>query len=238
LDKSAELPPGPDPIVRLQEVGKVYDGAVPFRALEGVDLEVRRGEFAAIVGQSGSGKSTLLNILGTLDRASEGTVEIAGGQIHEMPDEAVTTLRGLNVGFIFQFHYLLPDFSVLENVLMSVAVRKSAPSREDVREAHALLEEVGIAKEHHRRANEISGGQQQRVAIARALLGRKPLILADEPTGNLDSVTSEEVFSLMRRFNQEWHTTFLIVTHDERIAERTDRIIRITDGRVVADDRR
>lgn len=229
MDKSSDL------IVRLRDVGKVYGGAVPFRALQGVNLDIRRGEFAAIVGQSGSGKSTLLNILGTLDRATEGTVDIDGHPIHALPDGQVTRMRGATIGFIFQFHYLLPDFSVLENVLMGVAVRKSLPSRDDIREGHKLLEEVGIADKHHRMANEISGGQQQRVAIARALMGRKPMVLADEPTGNLDSHTSAEVFALMRRFNQEWGTTFLIVTHDDRIADQTDRIIRIADGRVVED---
>lgn len=222
-------------LIDLKAVGKVYGGAVPFRALQDVDLQVDYGEFVAIIGQSGSGKSTLLNILGTLDRASEGEVLLDGKNVGQQSDRGLTRLRSQTVGFIFQFHYLLPDFTVLENVLMPVAAVKTAPSAADIEEAKSLLDRVGVGSQIKKYANQISGGQQQRVAIARALMGGKPLVLADEPTGNLDSVTGEECFQLMREINLERNTTFMIVTHDERIAERCDRIIRIADGRIVED---
>ncbi|MEQ1820905.1 MAG: ABC transporter ATP-binding protein [Fimbriimonadaceae bacterium] len=222
-------------LIDLKGVGKVYRGAVDFRALTDVNLNVDRGEFVAVIGQSGSGKSTLLNIIGMLDRATEGTCLLDGHDTSQQSDRELTRLRGEMVGFIFQFHYLLPDFTVLENVLMPSSVLKAVPSKQDIAEAMGLLERVGIAEHANKLANAISGGQQQRVAIARALARGKPLVLADEPTGNLDSVNSEEVFKLMREFHAEKRTTFMLVTHDERIAERCDRVIRITDGKITED---
>lgn len=222
-------------LASLRGVGKVYGTVNKFRALEGVDVDIAEGEFIAIIGQSGSGKSTMLNILGLLDRASEGSVSIQGRPVDRLSESDLTKLRSDVIGFIFQFHYLLPDFSVLENVLMPVASTGKGPTRAHVQEAMEVLDRMGIKSQAKKLANQISGGQQQRAAIARALMGRKPLILADEPTGNLDSVTGAEVFELMRELNREWKTTFVIVTHDLRIAEQCDRIIRIADGRVVED---
>lgn len=222
-------------LIELQGVAKIYEGVVPFRVLTDVNLKVEMGEFVAIVGQSGSGKSTLLNLIGVLDRVSEGQYILDGTDVSTQSDAQLTQLRGTKIGFVFQFHYLLPDFTVLENILMPSRVLDSKTSSEDESEALRLLDRVGVAQHANKLANAISGGEQQRVAIARALAHHKPLILADEPTGNLDSVNSDSVFKLMREIHSEGKTTFLIVTHDERIAEQCDRIIRVTDGRIAAD---
>ncbi len=225
-------------LVDLKSAAKIYGGAVPFRALSDVNLEVERGEFAAIVGQSGSGKSTLLNLIGILDRTSEGSYSLDGTDIAKQSDSSLTHLRGTMIGFVFQFHYLLPDFTVLENVLMPGAVLSSKSVEEDTKEAKTLLDRMGVGQHSEKLANAISGGEQQRVAIARALARHKPLILADEPTGNLDSANSDAVFKLMREVHAEGKTTFLIVTHDDRIADQCDRIIRVTDGRISEDKTR
>ena len=222
-------------LVDLQNAAKIYEGAIPFRALTDVNMKVDHGEFVAVVGQSGSGKSTLLNLIGLLDRVSEGTYLLEGIDISTQSDSKLTRLRGTRIGFVFQFHYLLPDFTVLENVLMPSAVLEPTPSKADVDEAMKLLQRVGVAQHAAKLANAISGGEQQRVAIARALARGKPLILADEPTGNLDSENSASVFTLMREIHAEGKTTFIIVTHDERIADQCDRVVRVTDGRIVED---
>ena len=222
-------------LVDLQNAAKIYEGAIPFRALTDVNMKVDHGEFVAVVGQSGSGKSTLLNLIGLLDRVSEGTYLLEGIDISTQSDSKLTRLRGTRIGFVFQFHYLLPDFTVLENVLMPSAVLEPTPSKADVDEAMKLLQRVGVAQHAAKLANAISGGEQQRVAIARALARGKPLILADEPTGNLDSENSASVFKLMREIHAEGKTTFIIVTHDERIADQCDRVVRVTDGRIVED---
>lgn len=222
-------------LVDLRKAAKIYQAVVPFRALTDVNLSVDTGEFVAIVGQSGSGKSTLLNLIGLLDRVSEGSYLLDGIDIAVQSDQQLTKLRGTKIGFVFQFHYLLPDFTVLENVLMPSAVLEPNPTSHDKEEAMNLLTRVGVAQHANKVANEISGGEQQRVAIARALARGKPLILADEPTGNLDSENSDAVFKLMREIHAEGKTTFLIVTHDERIAEQCDRIVRVTDGRIAED---
>jgi lipoprotein-releasing system ATP-binding protein len=222
-------------LATLQGIGKVYGTVNKFRALEGVNVQIAEGEFIAIIGQSGSGKSTLLNILGLLDLPTEGSLTVQGKAIARLSEDEITRLRSDVIGFIFQFHYLLPDFTVLENVLMPVASTGKGPTKAHVQEALEVLDRMGIKSQAKKLANQISGGQQQRAAIGRALMGRKPLILADEPTGNLDSVTGAEVFELMRELNREWKTTFVIVTHDLRIAEQCDRIIRIADGLVVED---
>lgn len=222
-------------LVQLNEVSKIYEGLVPFKALDQVNLSIDSGEFVAIVGQSGSGKSTLLNLIGLLDTTSEGTLSIDGVDVNSLEDNARTALRGEKIGFIFQFHYLLPDFTVIENVLMSSLALTSKTTKEDIAEARSLLKRMGVEQHADKLATAISGGEQQRVAIARALTRHKPIILADEPTGNLDSINSDAVFKLMREIHADQKTTFLIVTHDERIAEQCDRIIRIADGHVVED---
>ncbi len=224
-------------LINLQGGAKVYKGLVEFRALSDVNLKVDQGEFVAVVGQSGSGKSTLLNLIGLLDKISEGSYALDGIDVSTLSDSQLTQLRGTKIGFVFQFHYLLPDFTVLENVLMPSAVLGSTQSAQDRAEAISLLEKVGVAEHANKLANAISGGEQQRVAIARALARGKPLILADEPTGNLDSTNSDSVFKLMREIHSEKKTTFLIVTHDERIADQCDRIVRVADGRIVDDHR-
>ena len=229
-------PPIPDEILQLQDVSRIYGTVNQTRALNGVTLSVKKGEFAAIVGPSGSGKSTLLNLIGALDRPSEGIVRIGGESLSDLDDAGLARLRRRYLGFIFQFHYLMPDFSVLENVLMPFALDHGTPSNAEIQEAKMILERVGLKDKMKNRATDLSGGQQQRVAIARALAGKKPLILADEPTGNLDTENSKEAFRLMREFNETEGTTFLLVTHDPDLAQRADRIISIIDGKV-ADDR-
>ena len=229
-------PPIPDEILQLQDVSRIYGTVNQTRALNGVTLSVKKGEFAAIVGPSGSGKSTLLNLIGALDRPSEGIVRIGGESLSDLDDAGLARLRRRYLGFIFQFHYLMPDFSVLENVLMPFALDHGSPTNAEIQEAKMILERVGLKDKMKNRATDLSGGQQQRVAIARALAGKKPLILADEPTGNLDTENSKEAFRLMREFNETEGTTFLLVTHDPDLAQQADRIISIIDGKV-ADDR-
>jgi lipoprotein-releasing system ATP-binding protein len=223
------------PLVELVGVGKVYGEQIKTRALEGVSFAVYPGEFAAIVGPSGSGKSTLLHLIGALDTPSEGTVRIGGENVQGLDDEGLARLRRRYLGYIFQFHYLLPEFTALENVLMPFAIEHGSPTRAERQEARDLLERVGLKDRMNNRATDLSGGQQQRVAIARALAGKKPLVLADEPTGNLDTKNSREIFRLMREFNAQDGTTFLLVTHDEHLAENTDRIISVVDGRIASD---
>ena len=221
--------------MELTEVGKVYGAKIQTRVLTGVSFTVQQGEFASIVGPSGSGKSTLLNLIGALDRPTEGAVRIGGETLSGLDDEGLARLRCAYLGFIFQFHYLMPDFTALENVLMPAAIANGRPTRAQRAEATTLFERIGLADRMHNRATDLSGGQQQRVAIARALAGRKPLVLADEPTGNLDTANSREIFRLMREFNRTDGVTFLFVTHDHDLAEQTDRVLSIIDGRLAED---
>jgi lipoprotein-releasing system ATP-binding protein len=198
--------------------------------LHGVDMIARSGEFIAIIGQSGSGKSTLLNILGALDIPTEGKVCIDGVDISTLNSDGLANLRGKKVGFVFQFHYLLDEFTCLENALMPVTIQKGAPEKEDVEYARRLLSRVGLESQLKKHPNQMSGGQQQRNAIVRALANRPKVVLADEPTGNLDSRSGQEVFTLMREIAKETGVAFLMVTHDERLAAAADRILRIEDG--------
>ncbi|GIX32752.1 MAG: ABC transporter ATP-binding protein [Lysobacterales bacterium] len=225
-------------VIRLQGVRKTYgQGAVAQEVLHGIDLTLARGEFAALIGPSGSGKSTLLNLLGLLDRPSAGEVFLLERPTSEMEEAERTRLRGEALGFVFQFHHLLAAFSALENVLLPSLARNGGRLTPTLRvEAEALLASVGLKPEQWRRKPaELSGGQQQRVAIARALFHRPVLLLADEPTGNLDTQTADQVFALFRRFNEERGLTVLVVTHDPRLAARTDRIIELVDGWILAD---
>jgi ABC-type antimicrobial peptide transport system, ATPase component len=204
----------------------------------GIDLQLQAGEFAALIGPSGSGKSTLLNIIGLLETPSAGTIRYAGQVIDPRDEARLTEQRARQLGFVFQFHHLLPAFTALENVLMPKLIATGTPSRADREQAKQLLHAVGLAQAMHKKPPELSGGMQQRVAIARALMMRPALVLADEPTGNLDTQTADEIFVLLRQFNRNLATSFLIVTHDLRLAARCDRIIELVDGRIARDSAR
>ena len=223
-------------VIELKKINKIY-GAGPFQTqvLHDVDLTVAEGSFTSIIGQSGSGKSTLLNIVGTLDQPSDGEVWINGRRTDQMKKKELAVLRNETLGFIFQFHYLLPEFTALENVLMPYRIRHGSVPRADLDRAQEIMDLVGLEKVKNNLATKMSGGQQQRTAIARALMNEPKIILADEPTGNLDSDTTETIYNLLREINARLGTTFVIITHDRRIAEKADRIVEIKDGRVALD---
>ncbi len=225
----------PEPVLRVTGVTKEFGERVVTRVLHGIDLVLERGEFAALVGPSGCGKSTLLNLIGLLDRPTAGHVFVDGRDTTGLDDAELTRYRGRTLGFIFQFHHLLPDFTALENVMLPAWADAGFPEDESRKRAEELLRDVGVGAKMNARATDLSGGQQQRVAIARALAHGPTLVLADEPTGNLDTESSREAFALMRRFNRERRTTFLIVTHDRSIAAQCDRTIEMLDGKIVAD---
>jgi lipoprotein-releasing system ATP-binding protein len=222
-----------DVVLRVEQLVKDFGDGVVTRVLHGIDVELARGELVALIGPSGSGKSTLLNLVGLLDRPTSGRVVLQGRDTADLDDSEITLFRGRTLGFVFQFHHLLPGFTAVENVMLPSYAQAGYPSGEMRAAAAELLDAVGIGDRADARVTELSGGQQQRVAIARALAHRPALVLADEPTGNLDTASADEVFELMRRFNRDRGTTFLVVTHDARIADRCDRIIRIRDGRIV-----
>jgi lipoprotein-releasing system ATP-binding protein len=221
-------------IVSLEKITKSYNIGTPAEAeiLHGIDLSIRTGEFLALMGPSGSGKSTLLQIIGLLNRPTSGRLVLTGQDTTRLPDEALTHLRGHAIGFVFQYHYLISAFTALENVMMPMLVDRGRPNDEMEQRAKALLDSVGLSKWRNNRATNMSGGQQQRVAIARALAMNPPLVLADEPTGNLDTVSAEGVFELLRRINKEKGTTILMVTHNHSLADRCDRIVEVVDGRI------
>lgn len=224
-----------DNIVELSKASKIYGSEVKTYALKAVDLQIKHGEFAAILGPSGSGKSTLLNLIGALDTPTTGEVLIDGVGLSTLGAAELSAIRQKYLGFVFQFHYLLPDFTALENVLMPYWISGGGTSKAQVTEAHELLNRVGLSQKHGALPRQLSGGQQQRVAIARALAQNRSIVLADEPTGNLDTVNGAEAFALMRDFNVNAGVTFLIVTHDQRLAMQTDRIIEIVDGSIAYD---
>lgn len=224
-----------DAVLEVESVVKEYGDRVKTRALDGVSLTLPAGAFAALIGPSGSGKSTLLNIIGLLDQPTSGRIVVAGQQASGLDERALTVLRARSLGFVFQFHHLLPAFTALENVMLPAWGDRGLPTTQMRIDSEEMLVAVGLADRMFYRANNLSGGQQQRVAIARALVRKPPLVLADEPTGNLDTASSDEVFALMRRFNRELGTTFLIVTHDPRIAASCDRTIELVDGRITSD---
>jgi len=225
-------------LLMANDLSKTYgEGETATHALQGVSLEMCEGEFAAIVGQSGSGKSTLLNLLGLLDTPSDGSVRYQGRDISELDKAGRARLRNGLIGFVFQAHYLLPEFSVLENVEMPGRIGGNVPIADLRKRAIETLALLGLEGLERKNANQLSGGQKQRVAIARALVNRPALLLADEPTGNLDTLNTNLVYDLFRQINRDTGTAFLIVTHDRSIAERTDRILEITDGRLVQDIR-
>jgi lipoprotein-releasing system ATP-binding protein len=226
-----------DEILRLEKVCKAYNVGQPSETevLHDIDLRLEQGEFLALMGPSGSGKSTLLNIIGLLDRATSGRLIIRGQDTGMLGDAEITRLRGHTIGFVFQYHLLISAFTARENVMMPLLVDRGFSSAEIEKRASDLLVQVGLEKVANNLATNMSGGQQQRVAVARALAMNPDLVLADEPTGNLDTKSANGVFELMRQVNQNSGTSFLLVTHNLDLARRCDRIIEVVDGRVQAD---
>lgn len=228
------------PLVLLQGLRKTYNEGLPNaeEVLHGIDLEIAPGEFTALIGPSGSGKSTLLNALGLLETASGGRYELAGRDVTAFDDDERTRARHEVLGFIFQFHHLLPAFTALENVMLPGLMRPQERGGTAAirRRAAELLDAVGLADAMDKKPQQLSGGMQQRVAIARSLVLSPRLVLADEPTGNLDTHTSDSIFGLLRRFNRESGTALLVVTHDPRLAARCDRIVELVDGQIAADE--
>ena len=223
-------------VIEMKKINKIYtNGSYQTHVLHDVDLIIPQGSYNSIIGQSGSGKSTLLNILGTLDQPTTGEIFIDGRQTNKMNKKELASLRNETMGFIFQFHYLLPEFTAFENVLMPYRIRHGRVPEAEQTRAREIMDLVGLFEVRNNLATKMSGGQQQRTAIARALMNQPKIILADEPTGNLDSDTTETINNLLRKINRELGTTFVIITHDRRIAETADRIIEIRDGRIVLD---
>lgn len=227
-----------DAILELDRVVKSYGERVVTEVIHGVDLRVGAEDFLALIGPSGSGKSTLLNLMGLLDRPTKGRVIVRGVDTTAMDDGQRTRLRGRSIGFVFQFHHLLPAFTALENVVLPMWSDKGVLTPSMRQRARALLERIGLGPQMNNKATDLSGGQQQRVAIARALAMRPALVLADEPTGNLDTQTADQIFELLREFGREEGSALVIVTHDSRIADRCDRVVQVVDGRIVLDERR
>lgn len=221
-------------IIEIRNLSKVYPGGVEVRALDGIDLDIKRGEFLSIIGPSGSGKSTLLHMIGILDTPSSGTITIDGRVVTEMSEKERSKARNEVLGFVFQYHHLLPDFTALENVMMPLLIAGTGKKvARDV--AAGLLEDVGLAERMDHLPSQLSGGQAQRVSVARALANNPGIVIGDEPTGNLDTKSSDMIYDLLRKLNQDKGQTFILVTHDEKMAKKTDRIIRLVDGKIYED---
>ncbi|ADK13648.1 MULTISPECIES: ABC transporter ATP-binding protein [Clostridium] len=221
-----------DNIIQLENVNKIYGRRVKNKVLSEVNISVEKGSFNSIIGASGSGKTTLLNIMGMLDKPTTGEVYIQGKSIKSIGRNSRAAVRNKSIGFVFQFHYLLPEFNAIQNVLMPYRIKHFFCGRSAKRKAEELLELVGLSECKKKKVYDLSGGQQQRIAIARALMNDPSIVLADEPTGNLDSTNAESIYKLFRQINDKFSTTFIIVTHDVNIANKTDRIIQIKDGQV------
>jgi lipoprotein-releasing system ATP-binding protein len=224
-------------VLRLEALHKSYNIGQPneVEVLHGIDLRIARNDFAALIGPSGSGKSTLLNILGLLDKPSSGELYLLGQPTSRMDDAGRTALRGNSIGFVFQFHHLIQAFTALNNVLMPLMLTHGKPDKQALERARELLAAVGLEQFADRKPNELSGGQQQRVAIARALITEPALLLADEPTGNLDTQTAAEMFELFRKVHRERDCAVLLVTHDPRLSATCDRTINLVDGHIQSD---
>ncbi len=224
-------------VVQLRGVVKAFNLGTPIEAevLHGIDLTLHQGEFCAVMGPSGSGKSTLLNIVGLLDRPSRGTLQVCGEETTTLDDGALTRLRGHNIGFVFQYHHLITAFTALENVMIPMLGAAGFPNAQMRQRAEELIANVGLTAWQDNLAGNMSGGQQQRVAVARALAMNPALLLADEPTGNLDTKSADGVFELLRRFNREHGTTVLFVTHNATLAQRCDKTIQVVDGRITSE---
>lgn len=225
-------------IIEIKNVDKSYGKKIKTQVLFDLNLDIEEHSFNSIIGQSGSGKSTLLNLLGLLDKPDTGEIVINGTNIKDLNTNQMAALRNQTIGFIFQFHYLLPEYTALENVLLPYKISKKKVTQKVLDYANYLLKVVGLEKYKNNLANNLSGGQQQRVSIARSLINKPSLVLADEPTGNLDSKTTEQIYDLLRQINKEFKTTFIIITHDRTVAEKTDRIVEIKDGKINLDIRR
>jgi lipoprotein-releasing system ATP-binding protein len=220
-------------MIKVTDLHKSFSmGSHELPVIKGINLEIQRGELIAIVGASGAGKSTLLHILGTLDKPTSGTVTFDGQDLFQLSEAEQAEFRNRRVGFVFQFHHLLPEFTALENACMPALVQRRDQKTVEA-EALALLTEVGLAERVHHKPGELSGGEQQRVAMARALMQKPDVVLADEPTGNLDTHTGDSLFNLMRELNQSRRTTFIIVTHNDKLSAQCDRIIHMQDGMIV-----
>ncbi|MBM4123838.1 MAG: ABC transporter ATP-binding protein [Nitrospira sp.] len=220
----------PGPFIRVLDLSKTFPmGGQEVAAIRRVSFDIARGELLAIVGASGAGKSTLLQIVGTLDHPTSGTVLFEGQDLFRLSEQDQAEFRNKRIGFVFQFHHLLPEFTALENASLPAYIQHR-PWAQAQAEAAALLKEVGLGHRLHHKPGELSGGEQQRVAVARALIQQPDLVLADEPTGNLDTHTGEALFALLRRLNQERGTTFVIVTHNDKLSAQADRIVRMEDG--------
>jgi lipoprotein-releasing system ATP-binding protein len=224
-----------DKIIEISQVQKVYGKKIKTLVIDKLDLHFEEGSFNAIIGQSGSGKSTLLNMIGALDTPTAGVLKINNVEINNLANAPISKLRNETLGFVFQFHYLLPEFTALENVLMPFQISNGKVTPAMRQKALELLQLTGVGTVANNKATEMSGGQMQRVAIARSLINDPKILLADEPTGNLDSVSTREIYKLFRKINQELKTTIIIITHDKNVADLADRIIEIKDGKVISD---
>lgn len=216
-------------MLRATAVKKSY-GSLPI--LKGVDFEVEKGEIVSIIGASGAGKSTLLHILGTLDKPDSGTVELNGTKISNLSGELVSIFRNKNIGFVFQFHHLLPEFTALENICIPAFISK-VPKKEAERKAMELLDMLGLKARAQHKPNELSGGEQQRIAVARALINRPTVVLADEPSGNLDSTNADALHQFFITLRENFKQTFIIVTHNEGLAKISDRVVTMKDGLII-----
>ena len=225
----------PAPLVLVDNLQRSFNmGNQIVHVLNGITMTIQRGEMVAIIGASGAGKSTLLHILGTLDRPTKGEVLFEGHNMFNVSETALASFRNRRIGFVFQFHHLLPEFTALENVSLPALIQK-IPRHTAIESAKSLLSEIGLSHRFDHKPGELSGGEQQRVAVARALIRQPDLVLADEPTGNLDTHTGEELFGLLRKLNETHGTAFIIVTHYEKLSHQTDRLIHLQDGTILED---
>jgi len=235
MNNTETSPTEPTPLVQVDNLQRSFKmGNQTVHVLNGITMTIQRGEIVAIIGASGAGKSTLLQILGTLDRPTKGQVLFEGQDMFKASETALASFRNRRIGFVFQFHHLLPEFTALENAYLPALIQR-IPEQTAIKTATALLSEVGLAHRLHHKPGELSGGEQQRVAVARALIRQPDLVLADEPTGNLDTQTGDELFGLLRKLNETHGTAFIIVTHNEKLSHQTDRLIHLQDGQILED---